>query len=177
VVDLLQVLATYWVKFTRIDVAFDDQEKVIRPREVWEEYAVKGLTSGPKATSFVEDPMGGGTVYFGKRGREGCGAMLAIYDKFIESDGENDAVRWEARFSKEKAQTAWAYILGMDSLPEPGVVPEVPASEIVLRRLGELVGGVVDFWEAEGTDMSDRHASRRERAPWWETIRGWLRLG
>ena len=42
----------------------------------------------------------------------------------------------------------------------------------LVGRLGELLAGAIDFYATQ-----DAHVGRRQRAPFWERIRGRLRLG
>jgi len=105
---------------------------------------------------------GGITAQFGNKGKQGCGLQFVVYDKNAESDGEINAIRYEARFWKERAAEAFRHLVCPD-LDGDACVDDARLP----GRIGELIGGAMDFY----TDT----ASGRKRAWWWEQIRGRLR--
>lgn len=114
---------------TRIDTAIDDFEKKIRPADILF-FAEKGDFSGfrhkpqfdtrsnswlPPSYSFQSSPscdsegnvLLAGTLYFGSPQSD---KRLYIYDKFLESNGEVDSVRWEARWVDDYARDVFKKI-------------------------------------------------------------------
>jgi DNA relaxase NicK len=162
--DLVAGLRAFSGRCTRIDCRFDDWDKVISPSDIWERYAEPRNYKGPRTRKIIKGgvEVDGSTVYFGRGGKSGGGRLIRIYDKGVESHGLIDAVRYEVEFSKvdDCAQDAFYHVSGAGSLDEYG------------KRVGSMVGGSIDFHEERDRD----HAKRSIRAPWWETIRGWLRL-
>ncbi len=158
---LLRLRGVHGVKATRVDCAFDDFERVIEVADLWERYAEPRLFGPGRHRHHQEGDGKGGrqgnTIYFGER--EG-GRVVCVYDKAAESDGEINAVRYEARFFKAHADAVWDKLLGVYTGAE------------LVRRIGELVAGSIDFYQDRAL-----HVERRRRAPFWETIRGWLRRG
>jgi hypothetical protein len=171
---LLVSLKGLGVKPTRLDLRYDDYAKMIYPVEINERYIRTGQFSGFGNASLMESHRAGETAagtsaYFGERGKWGSGCQFVIYDKFVESAGALDAIRYEVRFYKAKAVAAFDHIV-YDNDPFGGEITLDP--DELSRRIGELIGGAIDFHED-----SDEHVKRRVRAPFWETIRGLLRLG
>lgn len=103
---------------------------------------------------------GGRTIYLGRRGKNGSGRSVCLYDKGIETgtDGPNRWIRWEARFSGKVAHEAACRIV--ESIDEPPDDPnEHPADETMLA----FALGVCDF--REPIDGLPEH--RRPRCDWW----------
>lgn len=89
------------VRFTRIDLCYDDYNKRITPFQ-WNELASLGqVECKARSRSYIAScHQKGDTVYFGKRSG---GRMLRIYDKAYESKGEVDAIRYEFEFKRDYA--------------------------------------------------------------------------
>lgn len=95
---------------TRLDLRFDDFDKIVRPSVVYQ--SVKdGLCSTFRKSRFIESKIAdgdpAGTCELGVAGKNGCGKMYCIYDKFIQSGGAIDSIRWELRYYKERANDAF----------------------------------------------------------------------
>ncbi len=146
----------FWFKCSRIDLAFDDFEKIIRPLEV-KEFADQGSYKGYRFHEPFEKRTRSGEclnegVAFGSRG--GGGKYLRCYAKDIESKGEIDAIRWEVEFSKLKANQVYfdlAMSLSMEDF----------ATKIAL-----FIGGSIDF--AERTECGKFNTN--DRLAFWEQI-------
>ena len=105
--DFFNYCAEAGGKARRIDLALDDYEKLITPEQVEEEF------HGPNAVTHCRTILG---VQESKRGHpEAAGATrylgapssarrLRVYDKFVESGGEIDAIRWELQERKRAAE-------------------------------------------------------------------------
>ncbi|KKT02154.1 MAG: Replication initiation factor family protein [Parcubacteria group bacterium GW2011_GWA2_43_17] len=154
-------------QITRLDVFFDDVHRVITPmklyREVYEETA-EGERVRWNFTPFHRiqpDTIGGRDgrikdgVKFGNRGSKGSGSFLRIYDKGLESDGENNAIRWELELSGEKAQKAYNKIIGHNG-----------DCEAMAKILSGLIGSCIDFVYRTG----EKNLDRLERYEWWDYL-------
>lgn len=163
VFDLLLALRAYELKCTRLDAAVDDFDRRIMPEQIYRDHVKCGAFSGPRVASFmagVEDDGAdeGTTLYLGRRGKLGGGVQVCIYDKRVESAGSVDAVRWESRFFKAKAEAAWEASLACKSADD------------FCQFVSSLVGGSVEFWLPGG----EGHLSRKKRPEWWETLKAEL---
>jgi DNA relaxase NicK len=88
---------------TRCDIAGDDYSRRKSPAQVWA-YVMKGdVSTRTRAGRIIHDRRGGSTCYIGAPGSR---VMLRVYDKFIESKGAINAVRWELELHGEAAQFA-----------------------------------------------------------------------
>jgi hypothetical protein len=160
---LLGALHGQAFRCSRVDVKYDDFDWVRSPQVIDEEFAATGRYAPAfGATHHGDRGTGGYTVQFGQKGKQGCGAQVVIYDKNAQSGGEVNAVRYEARFFKERAAEAFR------SLVCPDFEGDACVDDARLPgRIGALVGGSIDFFEET--------KSGRKRAAWWEAIRGKLR--
>lgn len=154
-------------KATRLDTAIDDFEKRVRPRDLLP-IVEKGNYSGFKYNGFFnkitqrwQSPCviysqstkcdltnGGevewaGTLHFGSSQSD---KSLNIYDKYLESEGVIDSVRWEVKWKDEYAHVRFRQIVEcLRNSPE-----ELPL------LLASLTTGAIDF--------IDRHHSTSKRA-------------
>lgn len=158
------------VKCTRLDAAVDVPGEVVSVEQIEREIVGPKL-HGPfrSVTVMREHAEGGGhSIYFGKRGKEGCGAQFVVYDKGVRIGSPDPLVRFEVRLFKERAEAGLSHVVGgVDPWSCEGFDLTVDA---LAGRLGELVAGAVDFYATDSRGA-------RVVAPWWETIRGSLRRG
>ena len=151
----------FWMLGSRTDAAFDDRGRTIAPFEV-AEVAKRDDFTGFRRFKHDEPMRLGGIregdqVTFGRRGRDGSGKLLRVYDKGLESDGENDSVRWEVELSKDRAREAVFQLAQCKSV------------EQFAGLLGGLIGGAIDF--VSRTDrVGDKNVCRLERLKWWGEI-------
>jgi len=159
---LADLLYRFWFRASRIDVAWDDYERRITPGQVWE-YCRAGDVSGFQLITPHQDHrvVSGAAVLesdslaFGRRGSDGSGKFLRVYDKAMESDGEQNCIRWEVEYSGDRAAEVFRRLASASSLPELGAF------------LGALVGGCVSFIRrAEG----DKNLARCPVHEWWQEI-------
>lgn len=146
----------FWFKCSRIDLCFDDYEKIIHPLEV-KHFANMGLYKGfQKHTPFEERKRTGELtnegLSFGVRG--GGGKYLRCYNKGLQTDGEIDAIRWEVEFSKGKADQIYFDLAMSLSL------------EDFATKIGLFIGGSIDF--AERYDSGKFNPN--DRLAFWEQI-------
>jgi len=160
-----QLKNEFWFSATRVDICWDDYEKIIRPYElkpIVERKDFVGYKSiehkEPKTWKGGELVRKGDSMVFGLRGHNGGGRYLRVYDKNLESDGEKDCIRWEIEFSKEKAKKVFLELAMSGDVESFGVL------------CGALVGGCIDFIDRGAKSATERNLSRYERLEWWARI-------
>lgn len=148
---------------TRIDVFFDDYQRTISPNELNEIARAKDFTgflmvhhkesrvavAGKNEMRLTYDEMS-----FGRRGQNGCGKYLRVYDKNLESDGEKDCIRWEIEFTKERAQLVFLKLC------------ETRSIDAFATLCGALVGGSITFIHRNG----DKNIERLSVYDFWQEI-------
>lgn len=171
-VALLRSVHLHAQNVTRLDVTLDDWQKVITPE------ALRFLTTDPadrnklfrddivtraKQTKYDSSTgdRGGDTWYLG--GTSGD-TRLRVYDKYKESQGEVDAIRWELQLRNERAREALAQLIAViDARKADGLsgarALEATAGDWASRQLV----GFVDFRDRN----SDSNVSRADRRFWW----------
>jgi len=160
---------------TRIDVYYDDFQRTITPRQLYEAVYEPTLFEGePIKADFFRfrtivsiqrgDKHKGLThdeVAFGKRGSLGGEKYLRVYDKYLEllargliKQGERAPIRWELETCDGKAQSLFKDIVAaFGDGSKPGDMIEVA---------GHWIGGCVDF--RKRTDRAgDKNVARCER--------------
>jgi len=155
------LIHNFWMKATRLDLCFDDYDRQVEIPLI-EKACVDRDIAGfrtfevrrPQRTSGV---LLGESINFGVRGQNGGGKYLRVYDKNLESEGEQNCIRWEVEFSKEKAQAVFFALSQTDSL------------DAFASLLGAFIGGSIDF-----VHRKDRNLDRAMRLEWWERIRSYL---
>ena len=148
----------FWFKATRIDLAFDDFEKIVRPAEV-NEYAEQGSYKGFRKHKYIGGSSRKGIatdegIYFGTRGKNGGGKFLRCYAKDIESEGETDSIRWEVEFSKKKANDVFFNLAMSESV------------EDLATKIALFIGGAIDFAERSACGKFNSI----DRLAFWEQI-------
>ncbi|MDF7809651.1 replication initiation factor domain-containing protein, partial [Pontiellaceae bacterium B12219] len=147
-------------KCSRIDLAFDDFEKIIEPREVLS-YADQGFYKGfrfhdPHGRRMRNGELKGDGVTFGARG--GGGKYLRCYNKELESKGETDSIRWEVEFSKDRANAIFIELVNCFDLDE------------FACKISMFIGGSIDFAER----MPCGKFNELDRLAFWEQILHYL---
>ncbi|MBN2293545.1 MAG: replication initiation factor domain-containing protein [Pirellulales bacterium] len=110
----------FWCLATRLDCAFDDFRRSVTLDQV-KDAAMAGNFSGfrrwkPDEPRTRSGEYEGRAVYFGRRGKDGGGRYLRVYDKGLESGGKIDSIRWEPEFCKHKARAALWLLAQQDTL-------------------------------------------------------------
>lgn len=161
---LRQLMRELWAmgaRCTRLDVAYDDFERSV-PLEEVHRAALSGCVVGFKVyqahrpVNLCTGELMGDSACFGRRGENGSGKYLRIYDKALESKGEMDCIRWEVEFSQERANQAFAVLAGADDQEGWG------------HAVGALVAGSIDFRVQDAGN--GQHVLRRERLNWWAVM-------
>jgi len=176
IVSFMAALSIRQFQCSRLDVYFDDLQRTVTPAQlyqvVWEESLFEGLplrhdVIGFKRCKRVIESNRQGRVHdevaFGRRGKEGSGKYLRVYDKYLESKGETLAVRWELELSDHHARKAFASIVRtMDDL---GAGPW--KQEWTADVLGGLIRWCVDFKKRVA---GVKNLDRLERYAFWQSI-------
>ncbi|MFA5629786.1 MAG: replication initiation factor domain-containing protein [Dehalococcoidales bacterium] len=148
---------TFEFSTTRIDLCFNDFEKIKMPHDVAKIAEQSNFTGfkcwEPKQKRRVSGEFLNDGIYFGQRGKNGSGRYLRCYDKNLESKGEMDCVRWEVEFTKQTAKTIFLELCS------------APDLETFAGMIGAIIGGSIDFVNRKGT-----HLDRMERLDWWQRI-------
>lgn len=143
---------------TRIDVFFDDYNRQNTPsgiHEIIKNRDYSGFRKGQLKQRFDGGEMIHDEVDFGTRGDNGSGKYLRVYDKALESDGENNCIRWEVEFSKERAHKVFEKL------------SEVASVEAFATLCGSLVAGSITFVHRNG----DKNIGRLEVYDFWQKIK------
>lgn len=160
--DFLRKLEDVGARATRVDIAIDDYSRQLINLEEVHAAAAAGnfhgfkLAESLKPTRRVRGQMvkTGDSCTFGRKGKDGSGRQCIVYDKALESNGEVNSIRLEARFFKERA----------------AIVFQCLASSFTLERMWEkarnFAGDIIDFIERG----SHRHLSRMKRLGWWQRV-------
>jgi DNA relaxase NicK len=150
----------FWFKCSRVDLCFDDYERIKTPSEVYRECCCgeEKKYSGFRRHRYIVEEKSNGeksgdTLYFGTRGKNGGGKLMRCYDKNLESKGEIDSIRWEVEFSKDRASELFYRIAISGSLEE------------FVTHIAAFIGGAMDFIERNGKNLDRAH-----RMAFWERI-------
>ena len=97
--DLLQILDNRSCRITRLDICYDDYEKMFTPQD-FVRFDVEGrIRTNTRTFGYLKSRQNEGhTVYIGKRGSE---RYLRIYDKNYESGGKINAIRYEFELRRD----------------------------------------------------------------------------
>lgn len=100
--DLFDKLSSRNCKVTRMDIAYDDYEKLIMPSDFNFWLVHKRIRTQSQTMQYVTSKSdAGGTFYIGRRG---SARYMRIYDKNHESKGKINAIRYEFELRREWAQ-------------------------------------------------------------------------
>jgi hypothetical protein len=152
--DLCHILA---FKCSRCDFCFDDFERIIEVQEV-AEHANRGSYAGfrvhdPRLPRDVHGKLRSASCNFGGRGKNGGGKYLRCYDKFLESKGAINSIRWEVEFSKARANQIFFKLAMTYSMVE------------FVSLIAQFIGGSIDFIERHGKRLNPM-----DRLAFWEQI-------
>lgn len=152
--EFIQACKHFDMRPTRVDVAIDDYARRLDFSVIREALVLgnvkhfskfKAIDSG--LTGLAARPAS--TIYFGSRFSD---KISRLYDKYPESKGLIDAIRFETEFKDEYAVQVFEIIAGAESL-EQG-----------LFLAAQLSVGSIDFVDR----TSDSNISRCSRLSWWQ---------
>lgn len=160
----LQLLTEFCEKMDgegkRVDVFFDDYNRITTPSEVYEA-AHRGDYSGFRTVNRItRENLQGYThdeVSFGRRGSYGNGKYLRFYDKELESNGEIKCCRWEVEFTGDKADQVFHKL----AATKPGADAAAFAT-----LCGALIAGCITFVHR----TAEKNIGRLGSYAWWEEI-------
>lgn len=170
-------LRSHGFQSSRMDIYYDDYERVIAPHEICEEVFQSGDSNHDKPvkedfTGFrIIDPhypskKGVGVIQdevdFGRRGSSGSDKYLRIYDKELESKGRIKAIRYEEELCGDKAMAAFDMIVDAFG-PDSDI-------EKMCSVIGQIIGGCIDFLYRTKR-AGDKNLSRLNRYPFYQKIR------
>lgn len=145
-------------KATRLDVYFDDYERLITPsklRKIIEKNDFTGFRKGGNHQLYKSGRLIHDEADFGARGKNGSGKYMRAYDKVLESDGSKDVIRYEVEFTKKHAAKAFNLLSQMGS------------DESFTQLLGELVVGAISFVKRTG----EKNIGRLKEYGFWKRIK------
>lgn len=139
---------------SRIDFCLDDYSKKITPQRAYAAYK-KGQVSGFERRRFIEGgsapgQSSGSTLELGRRGKNGSGKFLRMYEKWLESDGKIDAARIELELSQKRARKAFDDFC---------LYPVEEISDFISK----VISGAVDFVQRS----SEGRLRNSKRVKWW----------
>lgn len=106
--DMIRLVYSRHCTLSRIDLCFDDFTKTFRPHDYLKWLEAGNISHNFKARAFFVAASGAETLYFGKMRSD---KFLRIYDKFLESDGAVDSVRYEFEIHGRPAKDLGKYLL------------------------------------------------------------------
>lgn len=148
-------------RLSRGDIALDDYSKGYSPADAyraWENGNISGFrlhTGRYQQSGKPDDPAC--TFSLGKRGKNGGGKYLRIYDKSKQSKGEFDCIRCEVAYYGSSAHQ-----LG-DAMVE---VARTGDQELWVQTLGGWVSGAVRFLDRSVSP----NAGRCPNLDWWDEL-------
>lgn len=163
--DLMRFVASLGGYATRLDPAFDDFDRQA-PLDLVHTAATERRVLGFKRydprrpRNCITGDLEGDSAYFGRRGKNGSGKFVRIYDKALESGGQVDCIRWEVEHTGDCADLLFRDLVACQDV------------EQFTRVLAAAIGGAIDFVETRAG--AHGHLDRMVRASWWERIRGEL---
>lgn len=145
--DLIQLLQKRHCIFSRIDLCYDDYNKHFDAQYYITKSANHCIASPCRKITSIQDNSSSGegsTIYFGSLTRRK--KLLRIYDKFAQSGGEIDAVRYEFEYHSDACKNLVTVILAHEG--------KLPFLDMLLS-----VCRVVDS-ESKIQDLSDRETDQ-----------------
>ena len=143
---------------TRCDVFFDDYNGIVRPSFL-QSIAKRGDYSGFRKfqikQGFESKRLVRDEISFGTRGERGSGKYLRVYDKALESNGEQDCIRWEVEFTGKCAHKVFEKLSQVDTV------------EAFATLCGSLVAGSINFVYRTG----DKNIYRLNVYEFWQLLR------
>lgn len=162
------------VKFTRVDVYYDDYCKIISPEALHKACKGGGVAvpryeklRGWDEYNLREGKQRGFTVYVGS---EKSDRQIRYYDKFLESDGKQDCYRLEMEDKGQYAEKFGSYMLEVFGR---AMECRTVAQSVAVLRDGykALIKGAISFHEVPvgvaQKDLPQNWANRSPQTWWW----------
>lgn len=140
-------------KATRFDPAIDDYSKRVTFEQIRDAIEAGNYARFRKAqiTKNYGDTYGGWTIYCGSRASD---RFLRIYNKFAESKGQIDSIRWEGELRDKLADR---YFREWIEAPD----------EVSAQLLASFVIGLVEFVDR----AQEKNVNRMVELPWWQEFK------
>jgi DNA relaxase NicK len=167
---LVKGLSAFGFKAARIDMFYDDYTRLITPGALYstihavdhQDKVTKHDFTGFRKISYHRsadhDKLMSDMVSFGNRGNRGSGKYLRVYDKLLESKGENSAIRYELELSGEIAKQACTNICDCSS-----------SAKKLSKLITSLIGGCIDFRKSSEKPNAT-NLKRLERYEFWQIL-------
>lgn|SRR6476646_2906213 len=174
---LIDIFGCNDVKFTRVDIYYDDYCKIISPKALDEACNGGGVgvprfdkVEGWSSRSLRTGKSLGHTVYIGSKKSD---RKLRYYDKALESEGKQDCYRLEMEDKGQYAEKFGPYML--EALQRALECGPIKDSVAVLRDAYKaLLKGAISFHEIpEGVSQEDLPQNWAKRSPhtwWWQEM-------
>lgn len=141
------------MRCSRIDLAIDDYDRCLSKQDITDALDAKSYAGFRDADVIhnYRSKFAGWCIYLGSRLGE---KMVRIYDKYSQSKGEHNCIRWEAELKGDKAQEAMLQYIGL------------MASPYVLEDwiIGVAVG------QCTFVERVDKNIERCPLLPWWQAF-------
>ena len=154
---------------TRIDVFFDDYKRRVSLEELRAvsdkgDFSMFKVTGTNRTRNRTKKENGGLTydaVTFGRRGSSGSGKYIRVYDKNLESEGEENCIRWEVEFTQHYAEKVF------------NILADAKGNlDVFATACGLIIGGCIKFVHRnkELNRKGDKNINRLELYDWWKEI-------
>lgn len=153
--DLVLLLQKRHCKFSRIDVCYDDFDKLFKVDYYIKKRADNLIATPCRTVTMISGGEFGSTIYFGSLKKRN--KLLRIYDKWAESGGEIESVRYEFEYHGDMAKALVDKLFEFDG--------KLPFYEMLIG-----VCRVVD------ASLSYRLSQRRTDEDWNNALNGDLTL-
>lgn len=162
--------AMFDFQVSRMDLYADDLERLVTPSHLYNLIYQEDEQGQPIQKDFsgfrritrrvISNDQGRcfDECCFGSRGQNGSGKYLRVYDKRLESKGQNPAVRWELELSDDKAQETFKMVVGCGGY-----------RDILATNIGAVIGGCIDF-KKRTCRVGDKNLNRLERYEFWQKL-------
>jgi DNA relaxase NicK len=164
-----ELVRTFAGRCTRVDVAADFSRDLLTMNDVHVAGESGNFAGYRVTTATVERDRKKGVMgdmrTFGRRGKDGKGAYVRVYDKGLESGGEIDTIRVEVEFSGDLAGGSNGDNGRVDGIGL--ILADCGSKEKFAEKLARLIIGHVDFVDRS---KGNGHYSRMERLGWWARI-------
>ena len=176
---LYELAVTYQGRCSRIDLTLDLHDSPITVPELISTHYRNGVISGVRGfrVGEVRGNTRGDTLYLGRRGRDGSGCFMRIYDEHVNEQGQK-VTRIEGEYSSEKARQVMDDLL--DGFAGPGVIhsngdrfkSDEGERKALMSRIQHVLLSSLDFYTPES--MHEKNLERRVIAPWWNKVKGFI---
>lgn len=159
--ELFEQLRKLNGKCTRLDAALDVPRSMVSMEQIHAAAMAQQVVGFKRydprrpIRNMDTGQLEGDEANFGRRGKDGSGRYVRVYDKGLESNYSRDCIRFEVETSGEVANLWFSILCDSDDVTE------------FEKIMGRIVCGSIDFADKVG---AHRHRDRFERLSWWASI-------